>query len=50
MELDDTLARVKHLIQQREKIDKELNELLNVGAKRGRPRKAEQPAETPAEQ
>lgn len=47
MDIDETLARVKQLIAQREKIDRELSELLVIGAKRGRPRKPEQ---QPAEQ
>lgn len=41
MDLDNTITRVKELIAQRERIDEQLAGLLNVPAKRGRPRKPE---------
>ena len=47
MEIDSTIARVKDLIAQRERIDAQLSELLVVAAKRGRPRKAETHSEEP---
>jgi hypothetical protein len=49
LDIDNTLARVKELIAQREKIDAQLAELLVVGTKRGRPRKIDQPEEQPAQ-
>lgn len=49
MDIDSTLARVKDLIAQRERIDAQLSELLVVGPKRGRPRKGERSEEPSAQ-
>jgi hypothetical protein len=45
LDIDETLARVKQLIAQRERIDTELSSLIVIGPKRGRPKKPEQQPE-----
>ena len=47
MDIETTIAKVKDLIAQRERIDAQLSELLTVSPKRGRPRKQETPALSP---
>jgi hypothetical protein len=48
--LDEKIQRIKVLIEQREKIDTELAELLNVKLKRPRAPKKEEAEETEAGQ